>query len=269
MLLEPDQERQVGVPLDVVDKERRPLVDQELGQDDVAHRHRHRAVGARRARHPLVGELGVVRVVGADRDDLRSPVTDLGHPVRVRGAGDRHVGAPHHQVRGVPPVTGFRHVGLVAEHLRGGHRQVGVPVVERRHRAAHQFDEPRPGGVRHHRHRRDRREPGDPVRPVPGDGVHVRGGGDLGGLVPADPDQARPCRGPAGSAGGAPGRPGSPPRPAPDRRAGPWPPGTSRSARRARRGSGPGSGSRCTRRTPRPAGSRVVRSRVGPDPTVG
>ena len=116
--LETDQERQVGVFLDVVDEEGCPLVDQEFGQDDVPHRHGHRAVGARRAGHPLVGELGVVRVIGADRHDFGSAVTDLGHPVGVRGAGHRDVGAPHHQVGGVPPVTRFRDVGLVTEHLR-------------------------------------------------------------------------------------------------------------------------------------------------------
>ena len=51
--------------------------------------------------------------------------------------------------------------------------------------------EPRPGRVRHHRHRRDRartrRRRSGPVRL---DRVHVRGGDDLGGLVPARPHQA-------------------------------------------------------------------------------
>ncbi len=155
-LLEFHQERQVGEAAHVVDEERNAVLHEAFREDDVAHRHRQRAVGAGGARHPLVGELGVVGVVGADADHLGAAVADLGHPVRVGGAGDRDVGAPHHQIRCVPPVPGLRHVGLVAEHLRRGHRQVGVPVVERRHRPAEQFDEPRSRRVADHRHRRDR-----------------------------------------------------------------------------------------------------------------
>ena len=155
----------------------------------MAHRHRQRPVGARAGRQPLVGELDVVGVVRRDRDDLLPPVARLGHPVRVGGAGDRQVGAPHDEVAGVPPVPGLGHVGLVAEHLRRGDRQVGVPVVEAEHRAADEVDEAGARGVRHHRHRRDGREPGDAVGTPGLDGVHVGGGDDLGGLLPARPDQ--------------------------------------------------------------------------------
>ena len=155
----------------------------------MTHRHRQRPVGPRRTRHPLVGEFRVVGVVGADADHFRSAVTDLGHPVRVGRAGDRNIGAPHHQIRRVPPVPGLRHIGLITEHLRRGHRQVGVPVVERRHHPADQLNEPGPGRERHHRHRRDRREAGNPIRPVGLDGVHVRGRDHLGGLGPTHPHQ--------------------------------------------------------------------------------
>ena len=156
----------------------------------MAHRHRQRCVGAGPGRQPLVGELHVVGVVGGDGDDLLAAVAGLGHPVRVGGAGDRQVGAPHDQVAGVPPVAGLGHVGLVAEYLRRGDGEVGVPVVEAQHRAADQVHEPGPGGVRDHRHRRDRREAGDPVGAVLLDRVDVGGRDDLGRLVPGGPDQA-------------------------------------------------------------------------------
>ena len=96
--LEADQVGQVGEALVVVGEERDLLVDEVLLEDDVAHRHRQRAVGAGRGRHPLVGELDVLGVVGGDRDDLLAAVARLGHPVGVRRAGHRDVGAPHDQV---------------------------------------------------------------------------------------------------------------------------------------------------------------------------
>jgi hypothetical protein len=117
-LVERHQERQVGVALHVVDEERNPPLDEELAQDDVTHRHRERAVGARLGRQPGVGELGVVGVVGGDDDDLLALVAGFGHPMCVRGARHRDVGSPHQQVGGVPPVAGLRDVGLVPEHLR-------------------------------------------------------------------------------------------------------------------------------------------------------
>ena len=154
-LLELDQEWQVRVLPHVVNEERNPLSDEEFREHNMTHRHGQRPIGTRRTRHPLVGELGVVGVVRADTDDLGAAVAHLGHPMRIGRAGHRHVGAPHHQIRRIPPVTGLRHVGLVAEDLRRGHGQVGIPVVERRHHPTEQLDEPRTGGERHHRHRRD------------------------------------------------------------------------------------------------------------------
>ena len=148
------------------------------------HRHRQRGIGARRAGQPVVGELGVIGIVRADHHHLLAPVPGLGHEMRVRRAGDRQVRAPDHQVRRVPPVTGLGHVGLVAEHLRGGDRHVRIPVVERQDRAADQRQEPRPRRVGHLRHRRDRGEPHHPVRPVGLDRVHVRRGDQLAHLLP-------------------------------------------------------------------------------------
>ena len=81
--------------------------------------------------------------------------------VRVIG----QVRPPDDQVGRVPPVTGLRYVGLVAERLGGGDRHVRVPVVERQDRPADQRQEPRPGRIGHHRHGRDRGKPGHPVRP--------------------------------------------------------------------------------------------------------
>ena len=149
------------------------------------HAHGQRRVRPGLGRQPLVGELGVVCVVGADGDDLGALVAGLRHPVGVGGARDRHVRAPHHQVGRIPPVPRLGHVGLVAEDLRAGHRQVGVPVVEACHNAAHQLDEAGADAVADHRHGRDRRESRDPVRAVLLDGVHVRCRCDFHGLCPA------------------------------------------------------------------------------------
>ena len=188
--LEADEVRQVGVLLVVGGEERLLGVDEELLQDDVGHAHRERAVGAGRRVDPLVRELHVLGVVGCDGQHLLSAITRLGHPVRVRGAGERNVRAPHDQVAGVPPVARLGHVGLVPEHLRRGIGQVGVPVVEREHRCPDEFQEPGTGRVRHRRHRRDRREPGDAVRTELLDRVHVGRGDDLDDVVPARTDES-------------------------------------------------------------------------------
>ena len=189
-LLEADQEGQVGEAGDVVGEVGHPALDVELLQDHVRHRHRQGAVGAGRRGQPVVGELGVVGVVGGDDDGLLTAVAGLGHEVRVGRTRHRDVGAPHHQVAGVPPVGRLGHVGLVAPDLRRGGRQVGVPVVEREADPADQREEAGAGGVGGHRHRRDRREAGDPVGPVALDRVHVGGGDQLAHLLPGRTDEA-------------------------------------------------------------------------------
>jgi hypothetical protein len=81
----------------------------------VAHRHGQGAVGAWLDGEPVVGELGVVGVVGAHYHGFLALVAGLGHEVGVGGAGDGDVRAPHHQVGGVPPVARLGDVGLVPQ----------------------------------------------------------------------------------------------------------------------------------------------------------
>ena len=150
----------------------------------MAHRHRQRPVRAGLRRQPVIGELGVLGVIRGYDDDLLAAVARLGHEVRVRRPGRRQVRAPDQQVAGVKPVPGLRHVGLIAERLRRGRRQIRVPVIKRQDRPADQRQKPRPGGIGRLRHRRDRREPHHPVRAVALDRVHVSGGDHLHRLIP-------------------------------------------------------------------------------------
>ncbi len=182
--LERDEEGQVGVAPVVVDEEVDLPVGEVLLEDDVAHAHRERAVDPGPAGDPLVGELDVLGIVGRHGDDLLAAVARLGHPMRVRRAGEGHIGAPHDEVARVPPVARFGHIGLVAEHLRRGVGQVGIPVVEGQHRRADEFEEPRARRIGHWRHRGDRGEAGDPVGSPALDRVDVRGRDELDHLVP-------------------------------------------------------------------------------------
>src|SRR5699024_10610295 len=124
VVFEVDEEGQVRVGADIGVEVVGLRVDEELLEDDVAHRHRQGPVGAGGRGQPFVGELHVLRIVRGDGDDLLPVVAGLGHPVGVGGAGQGHVRAPHHQVGGVPPVTGFGNIGLVAEDLWGCWGQV-------------------------------------------------------------------------------------------------------------------------------------------------
>ena len=169
--------------------------DVELLEDDVPHGHRHGAVGPGGHAQPLVGELGVVRVVGRDHHDLLPVVAGLGHEVGVGRAGQRQVRAPHDEVLGVVPVSRLGDVGLVPEDLRGGRGQVGVPVVEGQHGAADELVEAPAGAVGEHGHGRDDGEAGAAVRPPGADGVDVGGGDDLHGVVPAHAHHAAPAAG--------------------------------------------------------------------------
>ena len=191
-----DQERGVGVGLDVVREVRDLAVLEEFGEDYVAHRHGQGAVGARGGGQPVVGELRVVGVVGGDDGDLLALIAGLGHEMGVRGPGDGQVRSPDDQVGGVPPVAGLGHVGLVAEHLGGGDRHVGVPVVEGQDRSADQGQEPGAGGVGHHGHRRDGGEAHDAVRAVFPGRVDVGGGDQLRRLLPGGADEAALAPGP-------------------------------------------------------------------------
>jgi hypothetical protein len=156
----------------------------------VAHGHRQRRVGARLRRQPVVGELDVVGVVRRDDDHLLTAVARLGHEVRVRRARDRKVRSPDDQVARVPPVRRLRYVGLVAEHLRRGRRQIRVPVIERGRVAADQRQEARARSERHWRHRRDRREAADAVGPVLANRVNGRRRDQLARLVPVAAHEA-------------------------------------------------------------------------------
>ena len=156
----------------------------ELAQDDVTHRQRQRGVGALPGRQPDVAELDHLAEVGRDRHGLGALVANLGVEVGVRGTGLRHVGAPHHQVGRVVPVGRFRHVGLLAPHLRACGWKVAVPVVEGAAYAAYQRHVARTRRVAHHRHGRNRREAVDAVGAEFLDREYVGGGDDLGHLVP-------------------------------------------------------------------------------------
>ena len=159
VLLQHHQHRHVGVAAHVVVEVGAALLaavrEVELLQDHVAHRHRHRGVGALLRVHPDVGELGDLGVVGRHRDGLRALVAHLGEEVRVRRARLRHVGAPGDDEARVVPVGRLGHVGLLAPDLRAGRRQVAVPVVEAHAHAADQAEVARARGVAHHRHRRE------------------------------------------------------------------------------------------------------------------
>ena len=190
LLHQPHQHRHVGVLPGVVLEILGLPVEVELAQDDVAHRHRERGVGALLHRDPEVGELGGFRVVRADDDALGALVADLGVEMGVRRARLRHVRAPEDQEARVVPVGRFRHVGLLAPGLRRGRRQVAVPVVEGHAHAAEQRQIARAGGVGDHRHGRDRREADDAVGAIGLDRVGVGGGDDLGDLVPGRAHEA-------------------------------------------------------------------------------
>ncbi|CAN5857635.1 hypothetical protein BH23ACT11_BH23ACT11_04810 [soil metagenome] len=188
-LAQRDEHREVGVFAGVVLEVRDLPVHVELFEHNVTHRHCQRPVGAGLHREPVVGELGVIRIVGAYDDGLLALVAGLGHEVGVGGAGYGDVRAPHHQVGGIEPVGGLRHVGLVAPDLGRGRRQVRVPVVEARDGATDQGHETGAAGVGSHAHRRDRREPDHAVRPVLLDRVDVGGGHDLRHLRPRGPHE--------------------------------------------------------------------------------
>ena len=186
---QPHQKWHVRILARVVDEVLGLPVDVEFAQDDVAHGHAERGIGALLRRHPEIGEFRGLGIVRADHDALRALVAGLGVEVGVGRARLRHVRAPKDQEAGIVPVGRFRHVGLLAPGLRAGRRQVAIPVVERHAHAAEQREVARARGVAHHRHRRDRREAEHPVRSIGLDRVGVRRGDQFVDLIPGRTDE--------------------------------------------------------------------------------
>ncbi len=184
------QHRHVGVLPDIVLEILGLLVEIEFAQDDVAHRHGERRVGALLHRDPQVGEFRGFRIVRADHHALGAAVARLGIEVRIGRAGLRDIRAPQNEEAGIVPVGALGHVGLLAPGLRTGRRQVAIPVVERHAHAAEQRQITRARGIGHHRHRRDRREADDAVGPVLFHGVGIGRRDDLGDLVPGRAHEA-------------------------------------------------------------------------------
>ena len=112
-----DQEGEVGVFLDVTVEVLGGVFDEEFFENDVPHGHGQRAVGPGGRCQPFIGELHVLGIVRADRDDFLAAVACFGHPVSIGRSGQWYVRAPHHQIAGVEPVTGFRNIGLITEDL--------------------------------------------------------------------------------------------------------------------------------------------------------
>ncbi|SVK52868.1 Uncharacterised protein [Acinetobacter baumannii] len=185
--LQQHQHRHVGIAAHVVAEVADFAIEMELFQHHMAHRQRHRAVGALLRIQPVVANFGVVR---RHRHGFGALVTHFGKEVGVRGARLRHVGAPGDDVGGVVPVGGLRHVGLLAPGHRRSRRQIAIPVVEAQAGAADQRQVTGTGGVGHHRHRRDRREADDTVRAEGFGGIDVGSGDQFIDLLPAGADEA-------------------------------------------------------------------------------
>ena len=156
----------------------------------MAHRHAKRRVGSLLGVEPQIRKLCDLGIVGRDRYYLGAVIARLGEEVRVRRARLRHIGAPGDDVAGIVPVGALRHIGLFAPGLRGGRRQVTIPVVEGQKRAADQAEVARAGGIGHHRHGRDRREPDDAVGSPCLDRMDIRRSNDLGGFIPTRAHEA-------------------------------------------------------------------------------
>ncbi len=184
------QHRHVRVLAAVVLEVLRGRIDVELAQDHMAEGEGQCRVGALLGVQPMVGQLGQLGIVRADRHRLGAVVARLGEEVRIGRARLRHVRAPGDDVAAVVPVGRFGHVGLLAPDLRRGRRQVAVPVIEGQAGAAQQRQVARAGGVGHHRHRRNRREADHAVRAVLLHRVQVGGGDDLVGLFPLQAHEA-------------------------------------------------------------------------------
>ncbi len=185
LLFQHDQVRHVGVATHVVGEVLTGVVDVELFQDHVAHGHAQSGIGALLGVHPLVGQLGDFGVIRSNGDGLGALVANFGKEVGVRGTGLGYVGAPGNDIAGVVPVCGFRHVGLLTPGLRGGRRQVAVPVVEAHADATDHGQVTAAGCVGDHGHGRNRREADDAVWAMLFGGVNVGGANQLVDFIPA------------------------------------------------------------------------------------
>src|SRR5699024_2563430 len=183
-VFEVDAEGQVRVGADIGVEVIGLRVDEALLAGDLADRRGTGPGGAGGRGQPSVGERPVPRIARGDGDDLPRVVGGRGHPVGGGGAGQGHVRAPHHQGGGVPPVTGFGNIGLVAEDLGGCWGQVGVPVVERQHRTADELVEAGSRGERDRTHRGGGGASGGALGSEVRPGVDRGGGGDLDGPGP-------------------------------------------------------------------------------------
>ncbi len=190
LLHQPHQHGHVGVLPGVVLEILGLPVDMEFAQDDVAHRHAERGIGALLRRDPEIGEFRGFGIIRADHDTLGALVAGLGIEMSVGRARLRHVRSPQNEEARIVPIGAFRHVGLLAPGLRAGRRQVAIPVVERHADAAEQRQITRAGGIAHHRHRRDRREAEHAIRPVAFHRVGVGRGDEFVDLFPGRTDEA-------------------------------------------------------------------------------
>ena len=153
------------------------------------HRQEGGCIAAGVDRHPQVGKLDMFAVVRAHRNDFGAVITCLDGEMGIRRARGRQAGAGDDDVGGVVPIGRFRHVGLFAPGLRGGCRQVAVPVVKRTADTTDQGKIARTGCVRNLRHRRDRREAENTIRAPFFDGVNIGGGNDFVDFVPFGADK--------------------------------------------------------------------------------
>ena len=87
------QHRHIGIAAHVVAEVADFAIEMELFQHHVAHRQRHRAVGALLRIQPVVAQLGDFGIVRRHRHGFGALVTHFGKEVGVRGARLRHVGA--------------------------------------------------------------------------------------------------------------------------------------------------------------------------------
>ena len=155
-----DQERRIRVARHIIQEEWLLAFNVELAEDYMTHSLRQGPVRAGVHPQPLIAKLGVISIIRRNRHDFLPVIAGFGHEVSVWGTGQGNVRPPHDEVLRVEPVARLGNIGLIAENLRRGGREVSVPVIERQHDPAQQFIKPRSGGVRNHRHGGNHREPG-------------------------------------------------------------------------------------------------------------